>query len=105
VHCCLRQEVVSTSEWHNEVPVKRQVEFFSRPCSSKNRLGIFHSPKTLKVIEVPKAGCARFWIEFEYGKMLFPRIEDSLDLIEPRIVQAAQSDFEIKFVQGCHWCA
>jgi hypothetical protein len=105
IHCCLRDEVVSTSDWHDEVPIKRKVEFFGRPCNSGDRLGIFHNPKTLEVIEVPKAGCARFWIEFEYGKMLFPRIEDNLQLIEPLIVHAAEREFDSKFVQGCHWCA
>ncbi len=105
VHCCLRAEVVSTSDWHDDVPIKRKVDFFGQPCSSKDRLGIYHNPNTLEVIEVRKAGCARFWIEFEYGKMLFPRIEDRLDLMEPRIVEVAEKDFGINFVQGCHWCA
>jgi hypothetical protein len=105
IHCCLRAEVVSTSDWHDEVPIDRKVEFFGRPCSSKDCLGIYHNPNTLKVIEVPRAGCARFWIEFEYGKMLFPPIEDRLDLIERKIVDIAEKDFGIQFVQGCHWCA
>jgi hypothetical protein len=105
VHCCLRPEVVSTSDWHDEVPIKRKVKFFGQPCSSKNRLGIYHNPNTLEIIEVPKAGCARFWIEFEYGKMLFPPIVDRLDLIEPKIVTAAEKQFAVKFGQGCHWCA
>jgi hypothetical protein len=105
VHCCLRAKVVSTSDFHDEVPIERKVEFFGRPCSSEDRQGIFHNPNTLEVIEVPKAGCARFWIEFEYGKMLFPAIKDSLELIDHSIVRAAEKDFESKFVQGCHWCA
>jgi hypothetical protein len=105
VHCCLRTEVVSTSDWHDEVPVKRKVNFFGEPCNPKERLGIFHNPSTLKVIEVPRAGCARFWSAFEYGKMLFPAIVDRLDLIEAKIVQLAEREFGIKFVQGCHWCA
>ncbi len=105
VRCCLRAEVVSTSDWHDEAPTQHEVEFFGRPCGPKQRLGIFHNPDTLEVIEVPNAGCARFWIEFEFGKMLFPRIEDHLDLIEPRIVEVAETAFGIKFVQGCHWCA
>jgi hypothetical protein len=105
VHCCLRAQVVSTSDWHDEVLVKQKVEFFGRPCNPKDRLGIFHNPNTLEVIEVPKAGCARFWIEFEFGNMLFPTIEGRLDLIEPRIVDAAKKNFAIEWVQGCHWCA
>ena len=105
VQCCLRAKVVSTSDCHDEVPIERKVEFFGRACGSKNRLGIFHNPNTLEVIEVPEAGCARFWIEFEYGKMLFPPIEDSLELIESSIIHAAEKEFENRFVQGCRWCA
>jgi len=105
VQCCLRQEVTSTSDWHDEVPVQRKVELFGRPCSPKDRPGIFHHPNTLEIIEVPMAGCARFWIEFEYGKMLFPAIEDRLDLIEPAIVRIAEQEFGSRFIQGCHWCA
>ena len=103
--CCLRAEIVSTSDWHDEIAVKRRVEFFGRPCSPKSRRGIFHNPHTRKTIEVRKAGCARFWIEFEYGNMLFPAIESSLELLAPAIVQAARKEFGVGFVQGCHWCA
>jgi hypothetical protein len=105
VHCCLRPEVVSTSDWHDEIPIRRKVEFFGKPCNPKDRLGVYHNPNTLEVIEVPDAGCARFWIEFEYGKMLFPPIEDRLDLIEATIVAVAKCAFGINFVQGCHWGA
>jgi hypothetical protein len=105
VHCCLRAEIVSTSDWHDEVPIERQVEFFGRPCSADDRLGVFHNPNTLEVIEVPNAGCARSWIEFEFGKMLFPAIDDRLDLMEPKIVEAAEAALGVKFVQGCQWCA
>jgi hypothetical protein len=103
VQCQLRAEVVSTSNWHDDLPIGRKVEFFGKPCSPADRLGIFHNPNTGEVIEVPNAGCARFWIGFEFGKMLFPAIDRSLDLIEPKIVETAERDFGIKFVQGCCW--
>jgi hypothetical protein len=105
VHCSLRAEVVSTSDCHDEFAFKRKVAFFGQPCSAKDRLGVFHNPKTGKVIEVPKAGCARFWVEFEFGKMLFPDIENRLDIIEPSILEVAEKEFGITFVQGCHWGA
>ncbi|MDB5339703.1 MAG: hypothetical protein JWN70_5322 [Planctomycetaceae bacterium] len=104
VRCCLRPEVVSMSDWHDEVPIERKVESFGQQCSPKDRLGIYLNPNTLEVIEVPNAGCARFWIEFEYGN-LFPSIKDRLDLIEPAIAEVAEKEFAIKFVQGCHWGA
>jgi hypothetical protein len=105
VHCSLRAEVVSTSDWHDDIPIKKKVEFFGKPCSPKDRTGIFHNPQTLEIIKVPKAGCARFWIEFEFGKWLFPSINDRLDLIEPKIVALAKKEFGVNFVQGCRWGA
>jgi len=105
VRCCQREAVVSTSDWHDEVAINKKVKFFEEQCSPDDRLGIFHHPDTLKVIEVPHAGCARFWIEFEFGKSLFPKIEDRLDLIEPKIIKSAEQNFGVQFVQGCRWCA
>jgi hypothetical protein len=113
IRCCVRPMVVSTSDWHDETPLHLigqtsappKAVSFGEPCSPQQRLGIFHNPNTLAIIEVPNAGCARFWIEFEYGKMLFPRIEDRLDLMEPEIVAAAAREFGLPLVQGCRWCA
>lgn len=107
INCCLRPDVVSTSDWHDEAPfpVKHKVKLFGKPCSPENRLGIFHNPNTLEIIEVQNAGCARFWIEFESGKMLFPPIEKSLVPIESSISDVAESIFGTQFVQGCRWCA
>ena len=105
VHCSLRANVVSMSDWHGDVRIKRKVKFFGEPCNPKARMGVFTHPETLQAIEVPNAGCARFWIEFEFGKMLFPKIKDKLDLFAPSIVKAAQESFGIGFVQGCHWDA
>ena len=105
VRCSLRSTVVSTSDPHDGVPPIHTVESFGRPCSPDDRLGIFHNPNTLEVIEVPNAGARGFASSSRFGKTLFPHIEDSLDLIEPAIIQAAETDFRIEFVQGCHWCA
>lgn len=105
IRCCLRETVVSTSNWHDEVKIDKKVKFFAEPCEPTDRLGIYHNPDTLAVIEVPNAGCARFWIEFEFGKTLFPKIVDRLDLIESKIVQVAEQNFGVPFVQGCCWCA
>ena len=112
VRCCLRAEIVSTSDWHDDFVIgqkkglsERKVEFFGRPCRPTDRLGLYHNPTNMEIIEVPNAGCARFWVEIEFGKMLFPRIESRLDVIEPKIVEAAEKVFGIGFLQGCHWCA
>jgi hypothetical protein len=104
VSCHLRAELVSTSSCHGEVPIDRKVPFFDTPCSSADRLGVFQHADTDKVIEVLNAGCSRFWIQFEYGKWLFPEMNDSLDLIQPSIAAKARECFGTTFVQGCHWC-
>ena len=106
LNCCLREAPVSTSDYHDEVQadLEQKPPFFGRPCDTTMQTGIYHNPSTLEVIEVPNAGCARFWIEFEYGN-LFPNISNGLDVLEPSIVAAASETFDVSFVQGCHWCA
>jgi hypothetical protein len=105
LHCRLHPQIVSTSDWHDDVPIGHNVEFFGNPCRSNDRLGIFHHPESLKLIKVPNAGCARFYVEFEFGKMLFPKIAARLDILNPAIVDLAREQFGVDFVQGCHWCA
>jgi hypothetical protein len=125
IDCCLRPEVVSTSNFHKDdrlvfgTPVKawlelpatekkrrwhaRKVEGFSSPCPQTHTIGFFTSPTTGNTIEVPGAGCARFWIQFEFGKWLFPQVTNSLDLLPLPIIRAAEENFEIRFSQGCEW--
>jgi len=105
VNCCLRTQIVSLSESHDEAPTYKKVVPFGQACSSNDRLGVFYNPDTLNRIEVAGAGCARFWVEFEFGKSLFPKIVDRLDLIEPSIVTVVENSFAMTFVQGCNWCA
>jgi len=92
VRCHLRAEVVSTCE---EPP-------FGTPCLSERRNGTFRHPNTGAIIEVPSAACARFWIEFQFGKWLLPKIDRSLNLLEPSILANASERFEARFAQGCN---
>jgi hypothetical protein len=125
IDCCLRPEVVSTSHFDKDerlffgIPIKRwlklpvsekkrrwrarKVEGFSSPCPQTHTIGFFTSPTTGDTIEVPGAGCARFWIQFEFGKWFFPQVTNSLDLLPLPIIRAAEESFEIRFSQGCHW--
>ncbi len=102
VRCCLHAEAVATSNWHDETSIPREAPF-GDPCPAKDRTGSFHHPCTGAIIRVPKAGCARFWIEFEFGKWLLPRIYDDLNLLTPAIVDCAEECFGTSFVQGCRW--
>jgi hypothetical protein len=103
VQCCLRADVVATSDRHGVMPPERQMPTLGRPDKFHTRLGVFHHPCTNKILEVPNAGCARFWVQFEFGKWLFPKIEDSLNLLEPSVVELAKTSFGTDFVQGCYW--
>lgn len=80
--CCLEPQIVSTSGYNAPVPFRS-----------------FCSP-TL----VQNAGCARFRIEFHFGKWMFPEIKDNnLDLLPASVVDAAQKAFAVRFAQGCRW--
>jgi|HubBroStandDraft_3_1064219.scaffolds.fasta_scaffold56639_3 hypothetical protein len=91
VRCCLRAEVVSTCE----------TPPFGSQCPSEMRIGAFRNPSTGTPIEVPNAGCARSWIEFQFGKWLLPRIGDDLNLLEPSVLANATDSFGMGFAQGC----
>ena len=103
VLCNLREQPVSTSSCADNVRKARGLPFFDDPCLPTDRTGVFQNAEGDKIIEVPNAGCACFWIQVEYGKWLFPKIENSLEIIEPSIVASARQCFGTKFVQGCHW--
>jgi hypothetical protein len=77
VSCDRRPEPVSTSAWDLEAgPNIRDVPIFGTACKPGTRTGIFPNPWSGDVIEVPEAGCARFWIEFEFGdgNAVFPTL-------------------------------
>lgn len=104
VKCELRPEVVSTSAWDVEAgPNTRNVPAFGSVSKSGNKNGIFPNPWTGEAIEVADAGCARFWIEFEFGKFIYPRITDNLDVMSTAIVSGAEQAFGTKFAQGCRF--
>jgi hypothetical protein len=91
VYCHLRKGVVSTCE----------TPAFGSPCQPTRVSGIFRHPNTGEAIEVPNAACARFWIGFQFGKWLFPKIENNLKLLEPKILATATEELGVRFAQGC----
>ena len=110
VFCCLKPNIVSMSDDHTaeftggKTPEGETVVPFGDACNAANRAGFFSNPKTMELIRVPGAGCARFWIEFRFGKWLFPdTTEGSLDLLPVNVVDAAQRIFGVRYLQGCHW--
>lgn len=101
VSCHLRPAPVSTScpgFGPNQNIFK--VPMFGEPCDALNTTGIFANPRTGKVIEIPGAARARFWIEYEFGKFLFPEIGENFDVLDPLLVENAEATFQARFIQG-----
>jgi len=103
VSCECRPEPVSTSYWDDMIgPNVRNIPSFGSPCGPDRTSGTFPNPWTRKAIEVADAGCARFWIEFEFGDFLFPSVDGTLEVLRPAVVRQAEECFKTRFVQGCH---
>jgi hypothetical protein len=113
ISCHIRPEPVSTSCWDEDAagPNSRNVPYFGEACEPGSNVGIFSHPWTGELIEVPDAGCARFWIELEFGKWLLPKMADSLDVLilkmadsldvlSPVMVAKIEECFATGLVQG-----
>ena len=100
--CHIRPELVSTSSWDEDAagPTDRSVPDFGEICTAESKNGVYSHPWTGEVIEVPDAGCARFWIELEFGKWLLPKMSDSLDVLSPVMVAKIEECFGTRLVQG-----
>jgi hypothetical protein len=103
LRCCLSRVIVSTSDYHGDQPTGRESQPFGEPVDKTSGTGYFSNPETLETIKVPGAGCARFRVEFAFGKWLFPKIRETLDLLHPTVVAAANKIFGVNFAQGCWW--
>jgi hypothetical protein len=105
VTCNIRSELVSTSDLHEESGSRLSATYYGEPCAASASMGLFSNPHNLEVIKVPDAGCAKFWLEINLGKGLFPRIEGGdLKILNPLIVEEAERAFDgVRFVQGCYW--
>lgn len=104
VRCEVRPNAVSTSAWDVEAgPNTRRIPTFGSECDGEIKNGIFPNPWTGEVIEVAGAGCARFWIEFEFGKFIYPKVTDSLNVLSPPIALRAEQCFRTNFAQGCRF--
>jgi hypothetical protein len=100
VVCSFRPEAVSTSCVSYEVPYANEVTPFGEVSNAVTDVGVFSNPWNDERIDVPGAGRARFWIGFEFGKFLVPKIGDSFELMAPAIVREAEDCFRTKFAQG-----
>lgn len=96
----VRRQPEETSIWRNEIERNACAGGVQVPDDD---VGIFRSPTTGEFIKVSRARLARFWIEFELGKFLFPVVHNTFDLLNSEIVGAANEVFGTLFVQGSRW--
>jgi hypothetical protein len=100
VSCNQRPKPVCTGDWRGEFDGVMPEFTFGDPNSPIQSTGVFTQPWTGERVEVADAGSARFWIEFEFGKWLLPKVSDSFDVLRPELMTAIQSCFGTRFVQA-----
>jgi hypothetical protein len=104
VACRLSPRLCCTCDLHEESEGAERVPFFGQPSDRLIEIGLFRNPRTLDIIEVPGAGCAHFWIEFQLGNWLIPTMDHgNLELLDPFVVREAERLFQVRFAQGCCW--
>jgi hypothetical protein len=101
----VRDHQVSTSNLHEESEDPRAPPFLGDAADPSLTVGLYSHPETLEVIEVPGAGCARFYIELMVlGRFLFPKVPAShLRIVDEGYLAAAESTFGVRFMEGCQW--
>lgn len=75
---------------------------FGCKCDLKpDELGHFENPWNHAPIPAKALGCASFWIQIGIGNYLMPMVTDTLEILDARLVAAANDVFGIEFEQGC----
>jgi hypothetical protein len=109
VRCCVRNNVVRLYLLESEDDLNSPPDFasyrprFGEDCSPNERRGLFVHPESGPTW-IENAGCGTFWIEFKYGKFIFPRLRNgTVNVLSDSIVELAQKSFGCEFVQACDW--
>jgi hypothetical protein len=109
VRCRVRANIVRLSAIQSEEDLHklRRVDLslprFGEDCSADERDGLFVHPEC-GAIRIPNAGCGMFWIEFNYGKFIFPRVKDGgIDVLAGPVLNLARTTFDCEFIQACSW--
>ena len=100
VGCEVRPTAVSTSDWWGDNQSGLNALLFDDPQSPLREDGVFTNPWTDERIIVPKAGHARFWVQFGFGKWLYPRLMNGFEELDPSLVSAAETCFGCKLIQA-----
>jgi hypothetical protein len=76
---------------------------FDEDSLPHERDGLFVHPEA-GAINIPNAGTGTFWIEFNYGNFIFPRLRDhGVNVLDESVVNLARNVFDSEFVQACNW--
>ncbi len=111
VCCRVRSRTVRLHHLESEADLNRPPDLdftkfqprYDEDCSADERTGVFTHPE-INAFRIANAGCATFWIEFNYGKFIFPRLRnESVDILDDSILDLARKSFGSDFVQACHW--
>ena len=102
VACALRSQPVSMSSVDGDMGLffENEAPPFGEPCDSVKDFRLYSNPWTGDRIEAPGPACSRFWIEFEFGDFLIPKINGTFEVMNPAMVTKAEQCFGVKFVQG-----
>jgi hypothetical protein len=109
LRCRVRENIVrlyllgSPDDLHRPPDIANYRPSFDEHCPASERCGLFVHPET-GPIRIENAGCGRFWVEFNYGKWLFPRAEGGdVNVLDESVVTLAHTIFNTTFVQACDW--
>jgi hypothetical protein len=103
-NCAVRLCPLKIGEDPNHRPVDAYIPTFDEDCAEDELDGLFEHPLPSDPILIRNAGCARFWIEFEYGKWLYPRLKNNgVDVLDQAVVNAATDIFGTAFIEACLW--
>lgn len=99
VSCDLRPEPVCTSNWWTEEDDSGLLQF-GEPASPDRTTGLFTHPITRQNIEIPFAGCARFWVSFNFGEWFLSHLAKDFDLLAPLLIGATEEHFGVRMSQA-----
>ena len=110
VLCRARSHLVGLSQLRSEEDLDKPLDpselperTFDEDCSSENSEGIFVHPE-LGVKRIPNAGCGIFWIEFNFGKFVYPQhLNGRIDVLDEDVLGLAKSNLDTDFIQACRW--
>jgi hypothetical protein len=91
IYCNLRSEVEQV-HWS---------AFGDHPGEGPSDSGTIEFPWGNSLIQSSGPACARFTIEFGIGDFLVPALKDSIEILDERLVRAANQIFDTRFTQAC----